>query len=77
MMVFLHRDHGRFIDNDTLTFQVDQGIGRTQVNRQIVGEHSKKMIKQVEHRLKGLLSLHHSTFKVALTLPKASIRHNS
>ena len=33
-----NRDHGRFIEHNTLVAHENQGVGSTQVNRQISGE---------------------------------------
>lgn len=43
--VLLHRHHGRFADDDALAFQVNEGIGGSQVDGKIIGKHPPDGIK--------------------------------
>ena len=46
--LIVHSDHGGFVANDALSFDVDQGIGCSQVDREIVGEQTEEEVE--DHR---------------------------
>ena len=48
--VLAHRDHRRLVEHDALAAHVDQGVGRAQVDGQVVGEHAAELL---EHRGSG------------------------
>ena len=41
----LHRDHRGFAQDDAVIFDVNQGVGRSQIDADVVGEQPKKSIK--------------------------------
>src|SRR6185369_9348243 len=41
----------RFTDHDPLPFQVDESIGRAQVDRKVIGKHSKEVIEYFKHMM--------------------------
>ncbi len=46
--VLAHRHHRGFVQDDALAAHVDQGVGRAQVDGQVVGEHAAQLLE--EHR---------------------------
>ena len=47
--IFLDRHHGRFTQDDALTLDIDTGVGRAQVDGQVIGEHSQEEIHNFGH----------------------------
>ncbi len=48
-MVLLYRHHRWLANDDTFSLQIDQSVGGTEVNSQIVGKHAENDVKKVEH----------------------------
>jgi hypothetical protein len=46
--IVAHRDHRRFVQDDALAADEDEGVGRAQVDGQVVGKHAAELL---EHRM--------------------------
>jgi len=44
-VVVAHGDHGRLVQDDALSGDVDEGVGRSQVDRKVVGEQAAKLLE--------------------------------